>query len=630
MCDYAIQIIIAVTTGIVGTILYNYFKGTSMAKTIAFWSSMCKYRKLVKRQIETGDSRFYTLFSLDSSFSMLTDYIKQNGSKMIFDENGDQVYIQLDSFLEEYLIEAVQTKSSRYICVMGEFGTGKSTLMIYIFHKILSSFRRKGVTSIIVPMKLFENDPNPRIDIYSQLVSFLHKEYGLTAVDKKRFIKKIQQGKIIIFLDGLDEFLSKTDRLPYELFDANKSLGNGKMIITTRPSVFKSANDFREFILAGSDVSLFSYETKIELFKVDLLCRDQISQILQQKGVSEQEECFIFEHKNIFELCRQHLLLNMVVKTLPMLSDSSKTTDIYELYVKTCFKGSDKFHITQYFTIFERIAIWLYEKGIDEISINDITILENGLFEKDNIIVKDLLFLTQTKGNLFRFIHRSFMEYFVSRGLVVAIRNNNIFTINNIKNIVYHEEISRFAREILNESDAHLLVSLVSHEEPWVKFVGIHFLSRLNIADAKDVIINLVDDEPNFIVKREMYISLAFWGEIEKFHEYIKLLENFDMMAKNDQMIISYFGSKANSILGCTNRLVINSNYPTREMLIDFLGRHGGREEICTVRHFAEETINNIKTTAESAIRNIVSRNPIPQMVKLLMLDMDGVIIDSL
>jgi beta-phosphoglucomutase len=221
------------------------------------------------------------------------------------------------------------------------------------------------------------------------------------------------------------------------------------------------------------------------------------------------------------------------------------------------------------------------------------------------------------------------MEYFVARGLVNAIRNRNLTTIHNIKSVVYHEEVSRFARELLCEKDRKELLGLCKSQEPWMRFIGAHFLSRINAVDAKKEISIILQDESDFIVKRELYISLAFLGEVAEFHNYITLLDNLDMRQQNDRLIFDYFGSQSNTIKGCVERLSKDFAYPTREMIIDYLGRYGGREQIPVLRYYYSD-LNCIRETTINAISQIKLRNPRPHLIKLIILDMDGVIIDSI
>ena len=57
-------------------------------------------------------------------------YIYQNGIKLHFERGNNTVATPLDTSLEEYLLEILKEDEQLFYCIVGEFGTGKSSLML--------------------------------------------------------------------------------------------------------------------------------------------------------------------------------------------------------------------------------------------------------------------------------------------------------------------------------------------------------------------------------------------------------------------------------------------------------------------------------------------------------------------
>jgi beta-phosphoglucomutase-like phosphatase (HAD superfamily) len=624
-----VNIIIPTIIGILPLpVIYAQLSKSEWFKACRFKRQLIEYKKKVQNQIYNNDPNFLGYFSLNQEFNFNEDYVEQNGSRIEF-SRGKEVSTPIKDSLEKHLLKSLNNKEIVISCVVGEFGTGKSSLLLYVYREYLKNHCNKTKKiPIIASMKSFKDPIRSCEDLLSQLLNFLKTKYNIE-LEQNLFEKNFMNGDVLLFLDGFDEYVLKYARSPFTLMELGKTFGqNSKVIITTRHSAFRDPDDFRNFV-SLSDINLAANNSKMEILEIELLQNKQIQEILMRKKMEKSIQ-YIFSNEHILELCRQHLLLKMVIADLPDITSRLKISDIYELYIKNGFPSEVARYAPQMFAIFEKIAVLMYKDNSDTISSDDILCAAGEQLTELKISINDLLFLTRTTGNSLRFMHRSFMEYFVARWLVNAIRKQNLEIFDNIKSVVYHEEISKFSREMLLESDIQQLLALLNSPKPWVRFIGAHFLSRLNITTIKDLLISLINGEIDFIAKREFYISIAFLGEVEKFHEYIELIADPVREKCNDDLIFAYFSSKIKTINGCVNRLIANPLYPTREMLVDYLGRHGGKEHIAVLRQFVNDPIEHIRVTSKKAILSIKSRSPVPRITKLAIFDMDGVIIDSI
>jgi HAD superfamily hydrolase (TIGR01509 family) len=341
----------------------------------------------------------------------------------------------------------------------------------------------------------------------------------------------------------------------------------------------------------------------------------------------------------------------MIIEILPEIVDGRDTSTLekistaglYDLFTSQAIRRDlwvVSISESEAMEICERIALEMFNEQEEEIELSTMNRIAVEVLESKHGTPIDMepithhirssLFLTAAGERRYRFMHRTVMEFFVAKGLVKAIRGRD-FSNLNLKCIVYHEAISHFARALLTEVDLPNLTDLLGHEEPWVRFIAAHYLSRLNAEAAIELIQAHLKTEKDFIVGREFYIALAFLGEVEWFHQFINELDNDGAKEKeNDQLIIDYFGSVVAALDGCSQRLNERRDYPTREMIVRFLGRAGSRKHIPILRPFLDDDIHTVKQETELSIRLIKDRFSKPELVRALLLDVDGVVIDSI
>lgn len=626
--DITFALVTGVVAGIIGMVLLDRFRGSKYYKNKQFASMLKLYSSNVTQQISEKDPKFFSYFSLDPTMEF-EYYIHQKGMKLSFERGNDTISTPLETNLEEYLLSVLENDDQSFYCVVGEFGTGKSSLLLYLFHEYIRKNHNKF--PVLVTMKLFDKNGGG-VDIIKEVYQFIKYEYNLEKLDYNLFRQHFYDGDIVVFLDGLDEYMVGKNRMPTELVTLRNNLGKkSKVIITSRPSAFRSTASFEGFFASFPNIQSFGIDSRIDIIEICFLETEQITNTLRLHDVPDKDIEFILSHNRILELCKQHVLLKMVVETLPSLNSNSKISDVYEKYIERCFSRNELIYSKQIYLVLGKIALWIIESDNDEITYDQIGIIKALNTNDIEIHFSQLVFITQTTGDSFRFIHRSFMEYFVARILCDAIRQNDFSSFSIFRNVIYNEEISHFTRELLKETDIPALLKLLENAEPWIRFAGAHYLSRINATNTKEIIMSLIDREDNFIIKRELYIAAAFLGEVGKFHEFVDYLKQYpDKQKENDRLIFDYFNSRVGAVTGCAERISGVKPYPTREMIIDFLGRYGDIEHISSIRQFIADKVESVIVAAENSIALIKSRFPKPRLVRYIILDMDGVIVNSI
>ena len=114
---------------------------------------------------------------------------------------------------------------SNSLIITGIAGTGKSTLMKYLF---LDSIKNEIGIPIFIEIRNVKND------IFSDLFEILKKSNFPQDVDL--FKKTLKSGKFIIFLDGIDEVSPEIrDKINSEILDMRESFSNNVYMVTSRP-----------------------------------------------------------------------------------------------------------------------------------------------------------------------------------------------------------------------------------------------------------------------------------------------------------------------------------------------------------------------------------------------------------
>ena len=111
--------------------------------------------------------------------------------------------------INTYLNQWLQDDNQNLLIVVGEYGTGKTTLMRYLTYHLGLQYLSEAVED--APL----HDPQGRLPVFmplnkfeQQLSSFVEvvcKDEGISDIDFSRFKERAKAGELLIILDGFDE-----------------------------------------------------------------------------------------------------------------------------------------------------------------------------------------------------------------------------------------------------------------------------------------------------------------------------------------------------------------------------------------------------------------------------------------
>lgn len=653
--DPILAISTSIIAGLIVALIIMLVKKVKPSKNQIIKRQLRTYSKGIIRYIDNEKNmrnKWGSFLPINLKIDFISSYVSLSAKKFYEDIEG-MTYKIIDD-IEELLINFLKNKAS--CIIIGDFGCGKSTLMAFLVYKLSKYFLKKRIhfCTIAIPMRYLHGE-----DIVNEIFQFLKVRFNVDFIDRALFINYVRSGKIALILDGLDEYVRIKEGRHYSyIFKLINELisDNSRLIITSRLSIFQTSQELTEYFnksvidskLIAKRITSFS---PYEIFEIMPLSDNQISGLINKKSKNyETNNALIFENNKLKELARHHILLDMIIDTMPLLLKGSKNKNlshfsifnIYDLYISNII-NRDLFVIKKDKTIiekiYEEIAYRMFKNGDDEIDGKEIQEIINitmenitGSIERDNNILINISssLIIKTSEEKYRFIHRTFLEYFVAKNLVNSLRKNEFDKFAD-KNIVYHESILHFTRESLGDKDIPLLEKLLHNKNEWVRFSSAHYLARLKSKDSIKHIMHKLKYEKSFTTRREFYIALAFLGMVDFFHNFINELDkNRKKDQLNNDMVIDYFGSMQLALDGCAKRLMELNQYPTREMIIRFLGENGFREHIPILRKYLNDDISSVKDSALHGINKIKSKYSEPKLVKGLIFDLDGVIVDSM
>ncbi len=383
--------------------------------------------------------------------------------------------------LFDYVIKWHDEADSTRLSILGDYGTGKSSFALQLTYELAKRYEANPIGNripVFVSLKDYAKD----IDIESVITGLLMNRYGIKLAGFDAFRKMLELGKLLLIFDGFDEMADRSDKRTVQAnFDALNSLlpsgSKSKLIVTCRTPYFKDYVEARD--LFRHDVSHLLKTTtnlsEFEMLEVSEFNDGQIMEFIENHDKEKAKDYFdkIKETYNLEDLSKRPILLDMIIKTLPDLLKSNKeinTSVLYEEYVKFWIERDDwrsKMTPEGKAAFMETLSWLMYKKGgnysihykelskpIKEHFKGEITNQE----ELDNYDydTRTCTFLNRDAEGNYKFIHKSFMEFFIARMLLKELESGKLVT---FREFITTPEINLFVNHM--EPDHRQLLELV-------------------------------------------------------------------------------------------------------------------------------------------------------------------------
>ncbi len=347
----------------------------------------------------------------------------------------------LDNYLvrdaESLVMGWIEKDDRKGLLVLGDFGTGKSTLSALIAVRLAKRcLKTRSHAPLFIPLRLVEFvSKETLLDVIS----------GALKTDWNTLSKLSDSGKLVFILDGFDEILKRTDwNKTLSDFQAIVTLlctKNAKVIVTCRAHYFLRDSDIR-----GEETSLLRRVRATEDFRImniEPLDEHQILEFVKRRMDNPKQ---IWEQiggiYNLRDLCKRPLLTDMIVSSLPELVASGEHMNpatLYDTYTGMWIKQEDwrsQLEPTEKAALMEETAFDMLSRGVTSgvspDSIREIirtklkTKLKSDATDYFDYDIRTCSFFNRDSLGNYAFMHRSFLEFFVAKRISRGINSGDL------------------------------------------------------------------------------------------------------------------------------------------------------------------------------------------------------------
>lgn len=384
--------------------------------------------------------------------------------------------------LLEFLLEASASSDGKRLCILGDYGLGKTTSSLWFASILADQFLNSPDNTpipILVPLWRYTKS----INVQALITDYIVNDCGIPNFRFSTFVGLLESGVFLLILDGFDEMARHVDEeVRYRNFADLSSLAKGKakIILTGRPSYFPNEEELGR-ILSLEEESIDIYEAArdaldelagYELIKLDPLNETQVDEYIRQatanNTIAEKMIQVIRGTYDLYELASRPVLLEMMVKTLPEIlkKEASGPTNAAKLYQLYTGQWIDREHKKGEFRkligkknkllFMQELAYQLFIESKQSICPSELgnpikrffDINESDILDYFSHDIRTCSFL-ERKNNEYRFAHSSFQEYFAAYKL---IEDANISLRVSWETTSFPPQIIRFASEILGNT----------------------------------------------------------------------------------------------------------------------------------------------------------------------------------
>jgi len=426
------------------------------------------YDDLFREELEKENFSCTTYAELLLTLIPLIDYERKriDACKAWIDEKweGKDLFIrpnlETDTIFEKqqalaYFSRWLGTEKDNIIIVLGDLGTGKSTLAQFLFYDLARTFMADPLrhpAPILIPLK------EVRKEVSLEGIIISHFAQNQISIDFNRFSHLVRVGKIIVFFDGFDEM---ADRVQWKVTQSNfnellrAGQGRGKIFLTCRTHYFKDRREQVRLII-GKGPRLSATETVLykelkqqsgaELVYLKEFDKDQIKDYLRRVRPQAYKEDYkkIQRIHNLEELAHRPLLLDLIVNSLPQLENHQdvNAANLYTIFTNLWIerereKGHGKVIDSKLkLAILFQLTWQMWHEEKEEIHYTDLVQFlkqfeGSRTIKWSNDVLDDIFremmtasFLKRDEDGNFSFMHRSFMEFFLARRIHITFCAN--------------------------------------------------------------------------------------------------------------------------------------------------------------------------------------------------------------
>ena len=355
-------------------------------------------------------------------------------------EEGALKETKADTFLHSW----IQGLPSYHVALLGDSGIGKTSACVFIFRLLAKTYVSdpKSLIPLFVPLEIFARKPPA-----SQGLATLMKDLLRLNIDATIVHNLARAGRFLFLLDGFDEMCDAANlsRLVKSFFTLKPFLvSQSRALLTCRTQYFASTEQVEEVLLGGAggtDLARHLQENHSAFHIVELqdFSPDEIKEVIHLRFPDRDEGEVWDQISTIYDLkdlSRRAILLKLILETLPELlarkdaGEQINRCKLYRTYVQRWIrremenKGLDV-DPDEKWQFFEHLAVQMWTRYVNAINHRELkgkilSHYKSSIFSQADLLLHDYdtrsaSFLTRDSEGHYRYIHKSFMEYFAAQ-----------------------------------------------------------------------------------------------------------------------------------------------------------------------------------------------------------------------
>ena len=521
--------------------------------------------------------------------------------------------------LDKYFLEWIKSEKESHLAILGDSGIGKSSACLFFTSRLADdclSSKENGLIPIFLSLEGLAMQGLLGKEIAIILREVLHIDLDQSVIDGL-----VRDNRFVFILDGFDEVSDRADhaRIIKNLDNLKPFLLSGcKSILTCRTHFFVNQEQVEQVLVGGSNVGTELYEALREqsqgfrLIELQEFSDEEIRELIKKKQSGKQEEIWntIKGLYNLEDLSRRPILLSLILQTLPSLirrKSEINRAEIYKAYIDYWLKREaarveSDIDITKKERFIEHLAMGMWKRTVGSINYKELQEEIRRKYAEEIDSITDLYaryydtqnasFLNRDNDGFYRFMHKSFMEYFVAQSCVRSLRRNgNELSYWEIK--WFDKEVAGFISEILQQTKYSSKIEILTNislttSQRTILWNTLHVLSLIKeknffkYAGQKTLnkVISRAELEQNAVILRQHCRIIAKFCNQNKARELIIRIidivsndegQNID---NNETYINYYYGrsSACEALLGHLSTIIPKYD---RELHIYVLGEIG-------------------------------------------------------
>ena len=379
-------------------------------------------------------------------------------------------YSSARAAFREFLADPGQS----HISLLGDYGTGKTTLCLQLVYELARDHREDPVGTripVFVQLRDFDLRTGVRRPIMDALA-----DAGVRITDSTAFDIMLRNGRFVLFLDGFDEAADRLDRRGVlQAFSQVSHLAQGrsKVVLTCRTHYFRTEDQTLATLTAKTMTPLMQEVHRRDDFRILELQKYDETQIMElmSRYSSDYRDQWrrMKETYNLADLARTPILMNIMMNSLQELfdcrsSEGIHSASLYDLYTKLWLDRDDArsdVTVEERARFTEELAWRMYKDDrltVPQEELSDAVAdfltgrasLDRDRLERLDTNIRTCNFLARNRHGDYQFAHKSFMEFFVAKALV---RQIDQWHRADLWPRAVPYEVSSFVTELLDPAD---------------------------------------------------------------------------------------------------------------------------------------------------------------------------------